>query len=547
MGVTSVDLDVYGAQGSNNGWYNSSYGGKGGRTAATLAVTPGDHVDLLVGQSGSPGTGATYGGGGASGGGQSYLGSGGGGSFVFDADGDLLVAAGGGGGGGSNIQGGDGAGAAQSGGNGGVESVWTEYGDSGAQGASPTAGGAGGRNEAHFAFGTAGGGPADAGAPGQGGGGGYSPYNPYFSGAGGGGGYYGGGGGGAFHGGAGGSGFADPASTDVVAETGVRNGDGVVTVTYDRPAPETALTAAPDGGSVDGDSVTFTAEVTSTVATATGTVAFTDGETTIPDCEAVALVAGEAVCETSALAPGSHDVVATYSGDVLLAPAEFGTTYAVAHKPVHVTTTSLPGGQTGSPYSAQLTAEDGLGPYTWHVTAGSLPPGMTLSPDGALSGTPTAVSSGGAVTFEVSDAQDVPFTDSLELTLSVLLTDVVRPTATITVPRGLAAYRVASWRTLTGTARDSGDGVKNVSVRVIEKRGTGWYGYQASTGRWVRTSSTTAAWNVATPRTVAVTNGVWKSPVVGLTQGRIAVRVRATDNAGNRSETARTAHVLDRR
>ncbi|MFC7501080.1 Ig domain-containing protein, partial [Nocardioides sp. GCM10030258] len=253
-----------------------------------------------------------------------------------------------------------------------------------------------------------------------------------------------------------------------------------------------------------------------------------------------------ATCETAAFAIGSHDVVASYSGDAVLAPAEFGTTYAVAHKPLHITTTSLPGAKAGAPYSAQLTAEDGLGPYTWHLTAGSLPPGVTLSLAGAISGTPTGVGSGNPVTFEVRDAQDVPFTDSLALTLGVQA-DTVRPIATIRVPTGAAAYRVGSWRTLTGKATDSGVGVKNVRVRVIEKRGTAWYGYRADTGRWVKRSTAARAWNAATARTVSVTNGVWTSRVAGLTKGRIAVRLRAIDHAGNRSETVRTVHVLNRR
>lgn len=52
-----------------------------------------------------------------------------------------------------------------------------------------------------------------------------------------------------------------------------------------------------------------------------------------------------------------------------------------------VSTTSLPNGSVGVPYSFQLQSVNGVGPYTWS-TSSTLPSGMTLSPDGLLQGTP---------------------------------------------------------------------------------------------------------------------------------------------------------------
>jgi len=43
-----------------------------------------------------------------------------------------------------------------------------------------------------------------------------------------------------------------------------------------------------------------------------------------------------------------------------------------------ITTTSLPGGNTGSGYGAALGATGGTTPYTWAISAGSLPAGITL-------------------------------------------------------------------------------------------------------------------------------------------------------------------------
>ncbi len=57
-----------------------------------------------------------------------------------------------------------------------------------------------------------------------------------------------------------------------------------------------------------------------------------------------------------------------------------------------ITTTTLPEGTTGSPYSATLVAAGGTTPYTWTVDSGTLPAGLILNPStGVISGTPTAV------------------------------------------------------------------------------------------------------------------------------------------------------------
>jgi hypothetical protein len=54
-----------------------------------------------------------------------------------------------------------------------------------------------------------------------------------------------------------------------------------------------------------------------------------------------------------------------------------------------VTTTSVPVGTFGQPYSATLSASGGDGTYTWTLSAGTLPQGLSLGADGVISGTPT--------------------------------------------------------------------------------------------------------------------------------------------------------------
>ena len=53
-----------------------------------------------------------------------------------------------------------------------------------------------------------------------------------------------------------------------------------------------------------------------------------------------------------------------------------------------VTTTSLPNGSLGAPYSQTIAASGGTGSLTYAST-GTLPPGVALSSTGELSGTPT--------------------------------------------------------------------------------------------------------------------------------------------------------------
>jgi parallel beta-helix repeat protein len=74
----------------------------------------------------------------------------------------------------------------------------------------------------------------------------------------------------------------------------------------------------------------------------------------------------------------------------------------VIAEPLVITTTALPGGTVGSPYSQTLAAAGGAGTRTWSLAAGALPPGIGLSADGVLSGTPTT-SGSFAFTVQVTD------------------------------------------------------------------------------------------------------------------------------------------------
>lgn len=414
-GVTSVRLDVRGASGSGLNRDHQAMGGYGGRTTGTLAVSPGQVLSVLVGTFGVAPDATRYGGGGAPGGPETALGPGGGGSFVFDAGGSLLAAAGGGGGGGEKYSGGAGAGAGDNGSDGVVEPSWGMYGSTASRGGTQSGGGSGGQ-----AGGANGSGPAGNFSPGNGGQGGYVQMHRNFAGAGGGGGYYGGGGGGSFHGGAGGSGYAARALTNVSSQTGVQWGHGTVTITYGRSPAKVDLSASPASRSVEGESVTLTAEVQGTLATPTGYVTFMSDDWIVWPCLSVPLDSFQrATCTTSQLPLGTRSYVAEYSGDDLLAPASSTLSHQVVRAPLVLTTATLPDATVGEPYSTQLTAEGGLAPYTWSVSEGTLPPGLSLSASGVLSGTPTGVGNGSPVTITVQDAQGTPYTTTATWVLTV--------------------------------------------------------------------------------------------------------------------------------
>jgi YD repeat-containing protein len=216
--VYAIHAEVQGAQGG------ASLGGLGGSASATIAVTPGQRLQVNVGEqpSGAPGG---FGGGAAGGSWTSEDGTtsfgGGGASDIRKGTtlADRVLVAGGGGGASERATAGNGSG----GDGGGLE------GEAGDDGWGP--GGGGGTQSA----GGSGSFRAGAGALGVGG----VNFGYYADGGGGGGGYYGGGAGGVYPannvpggGGGGGSSYAAPETLDATTETGVNSGHGEVTISW---------------------------------------------------------------------------------------------------------------------------------------------------------------------------------------------------------------------------------------------------------------------------------------------------------------------------
>ena len=281
-GVFAVSFDVRGAQGGTNSWND---GGKGGKVTGTLAVTPGQTLNVYVG--GQPGSGGcctgVWGPGGWNGGGQGYAyfsgqeARGGGGASDIRIGGTTLnnrvvVAGGGGGAGGQYCNGNQDKGGAGGGsGNAGNGLVCNGYnscycGTGGTQ----TTGGTNGCGGQAGQFGV--GGNAWAGCCG------------YPSG-GGGGGWYGGGGGYYYGGGGGGSSYVNPNLTSNVTHTqGDQNGNGQVIISFVKTYCSStrvpvAISVAPLAAPVtQGDSVTCGTPVTLT-ATSNSSVSWYDAPT----------------------------------------------------------------------------------------------------------------------------------------------------------------------------------------------------------------------------------------------------------------------------
>ena len=102
-----------------------------------------------------------------------------------------------------------------------------------------------------------------------------------------------------------------------------------------------------------------------------------------------------------------------------------------------ITSTTLPGGTTGTAYSQTLTASGGTPPYAFSKSAGALPPGITLS-GATLSGTPTTA---GSYTFTVEVTDSASATATQQFTIAITsgitglsITTTALPAAAVGVP-----------------------------------------------------------------------------------------------------------------
>lgn len=112
----------------------------------------------------------------------------------------------------------------------------------------------------------------------------------------------------------------------------------------------------------------------------------------------------------------SVKITVTDSGRIPLTDSQ-PFTIIISPPPLAITTSSsLPEGTVGTPYSETLQATGGTGSFSWDFE-GSLPPGLTLNSRGVISGTPTRT---GTFSFTVLVQDDARATDSRNLSISIL-------------------------------------------------------------------------------------------------------------------------------
>jgi hypothetical protein len=83
-----------------------------------------------------------------------------------------------------------------------------------------------------------------------------------------------------------------------------------------------------------------------------------------------------------------------------------------------VTSQSLPTGEVGAAYAANLSASGGMPPYRWSIKSGALAGGLVLDASGSISGTPT-VKSAVPITFALQDSSSPVLTQTVTLSLTV--------------------------------------------------------------------------------------------------------------------------------
>ena len=311
---------------------------------------------------------------------------------------------------------------------------------------------------------------------------------------------------------------------------GGNGNDVVLTSLNGKPASSTALGSSLNPSN-PGQSVTFTATVTGSVGTPTGTVTFFDGATTLGTG---VLSAGSATYTTSALTIGSHAIVATYGGDSNFGGSASSTLTQVVNK--YATSTSVSSGTNPSTFGSPAT-------FTATVTSTSgTPTGTVTFKDGATT-LGSAVLSAGSAMYSTSTLAVGPHSitavyggdSSFDVSTSAPLTQNVNSATTLpgapTIGTATAGNAQATV-TFTAPASDGGSAITSYTATSSPGAITGSCSAPCTS---INVGGLTNG--IAYTFTVTATNGVGTGPASGASNSvtpsaPIASNVALASNGG---------------
>jgi len=227
-----------------------------------------------------------------------------------------------------------------------------------------------------------------------------------------------------------------------------------VTESVGQTATTTSLKAAPTS-STPGQNVTLTAAVSPP--TATGTVTFKDGSTTLGSPQT--LTAGAATLSISTLSPGSHSLTASYAGDTNDAPSTSPPVAESVGQSTTATTTALAAAPNPSTAGQNVTLTATVTPGNPTGTV-SFYDGASLLGSGSLSNGvatfSTSTLSAGAHSLTASYGGDANNAPSTSAAVSQSVTPASGRSITSLVPATIVAGSAAFTLTVNGTGFSSG-------------------------------------------------------------------------------------------
>ena len=126
-----------------------------------------------------------------------------------------------------------------------------------------------------------------------------------------------------------------------------------------------------------------------------------------------------------------------------------GLLFEISVNGVMISTSTLPNGTVGTPYSTTLTATGGTTPYSWTLTSGALPAGLGLSQNGTISGTPTGAGQSN-FTVQVTDSSSPMQKATKRFSISISSGALPLTITTVSLPNGIVGTAYSSALTASG-------------------------------------------------------------------------------------------------